>query len=55
MEYPSVPAWGLPQATVDNLLCHRAPSPPPVTLVLPLMFIILYSNPTPFLAFSALF
>lgn len=54
LEYPSVPAWGLPQVTVDNLLCHRAPSPP-LTLVLPPMFITLSSNPTHFLAFSALF
>lgn len=45
------------QAIAGNLLCHRAPSspPPPLTLVLPLMFSTLSSNPTPFLAFSALF
>lgn len=54
MEYPSNPAWGLPQTTADNLLCQGAPSPPPVTLVLPLMFTTLSSNPTSFLAFSAL-
>lgn len=55
LEYPSVPAEGLPQATVDILFCHgAASSPTPLTLVLSLMFITLSSNPTSFLAFSAL-
>lgn len=42
-EYTSVPAWGLPQATSDNLLCRGTPPPPPpLTLVLPLVFITLF-------------